>query len=87
MFLFKNSFILVLLLTFLSCGGPELPVAVKSAYDQLPENIDFNRHVKPILSDKCFICHGPDKAKVEFLFNSARGSLLMPVENSWSKTL
>ncbi len=26
----------------------------------LPEQVDFNFHVKPILSDKCFACHGPD---------------------------
>jgi len=25
-----------------------------------PETIDFNFHVNPILSDKCFACHGPD---------------------------
>ncbi len=28
--------------------------------DGLPEVVDFNFHVKPILSDKCFACHGPD---------------------------
>ena len=26
----------------------------------VPEKIDFNFHVNPILSDKCFTCHGPD---------------------------
>ena len=26
------------------------------------EPIDFSRHVLPILSDKCFKCHGPDEA-------------------------
>ncbi|MCK0191867.1 PSD1 and planctomycete cytochrome C domain-containing protein [Arenibacter sp. F20364] len=48
-----------------ACGGPSLPEDVAMAYSELPEKIDFNLHVKPILSDKCFICHGPDKAKVK----------------------
>ena len=26
----------------------------------LPEVIDFNQHVRPILSDRCYSCHGPD---------------------------
>ena len=26
----------------------------------LPEVVDFNLHIKPILSDRCFKCHGPD---------------------------
>jgi hypothetical protein len=28
--------------------------------DALPEVVDFNFHVRPILSDRCFACHGPD---------------------------
>lgn len=31
----------------------------------LPEIVDFNFHIKPIISDRCFKCHGPDKAKQE----------------------
>ncbi len=27
----------------------------------LPEHVDFNFHIKPILSDRCFSCHGPDE--------------------------
>jgi hypothetical protein len=37
----------------------------KGAKPQLPKRIDYNQHVKPILSDRCFKCHGPDKNKVE----------------------
>lgn len=32
---------------------------------QLPKRIDFNYHIKPILSDRCFACHGPDQNKRE----------------------
>lgn len=47
--------------SLISCS-PELPEDVQVAYEELPEALDFNIHVKPILSDKCFACHGPDLA-------------------------
>ncbi|MEM9328836.1 MAG: PSD1 and planctomycete cytochrome C domain-containing protein [Bacteroidota bacterium] len=35
--------------------------AISVAGDEaIPEVINFNFHVKPILSDNCFACHGPD---------------------------
>jgi len=29
----------------------------------LPETVSYNFHIRPILSDKCFKCHGPDASK------------------------
>jgi hypothetical protein len=29
------------------------------------EEISFNKHVRPILSDKCYFCHGPDAAEIK----------------------
>ncbi len=48
------------LLCLFACQ-PEKPTAVVVAEKTIPEVIDFNLHVKPILSDRCFACHGPDK--------------------------
>ena len=50
-----------------------LPKDVEMAYSELPETIDFNFHVKPILSDRCFACHGPDK-------NSRKAELRLDLE-------
>ena len=41
----------------------EKPADIVTAEAKLPERVDYNLHVKPILSDRCFACHGPDKAK------------------------
>jgi mono/diheme cytochrome c family protein len=34
----------------------------------IPDTVSYNFHVRPILSDKCFACHGPDanKRKADF---------------------
>ncbi|MFY0607633.1 MAG: DUF1553 domain-containing protein [Cyclobacteriaceae bacterium] len=52
-------------IVLLNSCRPELPEEVLASYENLPQELDFNIHVKPIISDKCFACHGPDKDKIE----------------------
>jgi uncharacterized protein DUF1553/uncharacterized protein DUF1549/concanavalin A-like lectin/glucanase superfamily protein/cytochrome c len=63
------SFVLLCLLIspiglFQSCSNKEekyLDATGELKY--LPQRVDFNFHIKPILSDRCFTCHGPDANK------------------------
>ena len=38
--------------------------------------VDFNRDIRPILSDKCYTCHGPDSAnrKTALRFDTEAGA-------------
>lgn len=31
-----------------------------SSYEPLPKQVDFNFHIRPILVQNCYLCHGPD---------------------------
>ncbi len=56
----RTTLYIATLLWALTACGPNLPPDVAEAYNDLPEYVDFNFHVKPILSDRCYTCHGPD---------------------------
>ena len=38
------------------------PLIFLLAFTAHAETVSFNKHVRPILSDRCFACHGPDAA-------------------------
>lgn len=75
------SVLLALVLT--NCTGPD-----SSENISLPETVDFNFHIKPLLSDRCFKCHGPDeearKADLRFDIKEAALSLLDTAENRFA---
>lgn len=56
--LFTGGIILIFFL-FLSnaCGTEDSDTQTQA----LPEVVDFNWHIRPILSDRCYTCHGPDE--------------------------
>jgi len=47
--------------------------------------VDFNRHIRPLLSDRCYTCHGPDeKARKKTLRLDTRDGLFKALEHGWA---
>ncbi len=51
------SGVLLSLLPLCLCGGIDPPL------EKPTTKLDYNQHIRPILADRCFICHGPDENK------------------------
>ncbi len=54
---------LVLVLTFWMLLPATGAALAAGGAGKLPDKIEFNRDIRPILSDNCYACHGPDKNK------------------------
>ena len=57
------------------CSAPNPDLGALTA-----EEIDYNWHVRPILSDRCFLCHGPDAEarQAELRLDTLRGGHRRP---------
>lgn len=51
----------------------------KNKIDGIPEQVDFNFHVKPILVQNCYLCHGPDPSsrKADLRLDTYEGAIAM----------
>ena len=70
----KKDFAVIGLAGFLLSCSIEVPTEIIDEYSNLPEVVDFNYNVKPILSDRCYQCHGPDE-------NTRKAGLRLDVES------
>lgn len=75
----RSEYIWIFLLTF-TLGCTRMPEDVQMAFEELPEEVDYNFHIKPILSDRCYSCHGPDAQK-------RKGDLRLDLEQEAFKAL
>ena len=59
--------IYLVIFTLISCNtnNSEKLITINESSKALPEIVDFTFDVKPIISDRCFKCHGPDKNAIE----------------------
>jgi hypothetical protein len=68
-------------------GLGSLALAGHPGQDRAPEagRVDFNAQIRPLLSDRCFRCHGPDAAKRKAeLRLDLREGVLKDLDDGWA---
>ncbi|MDX2249006.1 MAG: DUF1553 domain-containing protein [Bacteroidia bacterium] len=64
---------------FFAACGPKISDD-PAILSRLPEKVDYNYHIRPLLSDRCYSCHGPDEKKRE-------AGLRLDIESEAKKSL
>ncbi|MFC4095087.1 PSD1 and planctomycete cytochrome C domain-containing protein [Euzebyella saccharophila] len=73
-------FLLLIVVLYGYVDGWFSPKPKEYASLKIPEVVDYNFHIKPILSDNCYTCHGPDA-------NKRKAGLRLDIEETAFKEL
>ncbi|MFT4568301.1 MAG: hypothetical protein ACI9FN_003270 [Saprospiraceae bacterium] len=75
---FNLAILFVIVIVILESCFNTTPDVILELSNQLPDEVDYNFHIKPILSDRCYKCHGPDA-------NSREGKLRLDIADESTK--
>lgn len=86
--IYGTNLLIVLSVLFSCCTNKDYKVYIDKV-EGLPDKIDFNFHIRPILSDRCFSCHGPDEASrsTDFRLDTEEGALAELKESKGEKAI
>ena len=86
----ESYFYLILLCAASMLVGCREPISSdETILAQLPETVDFNYHIRPVLSDRCFACHGPDEnaRATSFRLDTEEGAFGVLTESNRRKAI